>query len=191
MGIAGRPKDHQEKSKERQEAKGRTLAQLLTCRRKARSRCRCNGKLSPAKAASLVTPPLLSEQFPYYSFQKERKKRKKKKRDIYSGNVIFSQRVSYPLLQALQQRYHLEECKCETTHRKKRLSNTGDLSDNQGGEPKGGCFVVVHFGFPCRSGLPTTLASGAGGPRAVPVPSHTRFGVFDLVNFTAQPPLML
>lgn len=79
MGIAGRPKDHQEKSKERQEAKGRTLAQLLTCRRKARSRCRCNGKLSPAKAASLVTPPLLSEQFPYYSFQKERKKRKKKK----------------------------------------------------------------------------------------------------------------
>lgn len=88
MGIAGRPKDHQEKSKERQEAKGRTLAQLLTCRRKARSRCRCNGKLSPAKAASLVTPPLLSEQFPYYSFQKERKKRKKK-------NGTFTQEMSF------------------------------------------------------------------------------------------------
>lgn len=49
-----------------------TLAQVLTCWRNARSHCRCNGKLSPAKAASLTTPPLLS-QFPYYSFQKEKK----------------------------------------------------------------------------------------------------------------------
>lgn len=62
-----------------------------------------------------------------------------------------------------------------------------------GRTPTRGCFMVMHFGFPCKSGLPTTLASHVGGSQAVPVPSyrHILKYLIDSVYFTGEKPLML
>lgn len=112
--------------------------------------------------SALQKQQVLKHPLCYLNFHITVSRRKKKK--FFSENAISSQYVCCSLLRALQQYYHLEGCRCETTHKKMRWSNTGRLSDNWDRGP-GEAVSVVLFRLTHRNDLPKRLAAGVWDTR--------------------------